>query len=108
MRLNCPFCGTRDLREFACIGGDPLPRPQADAPAAEWDAYLHLRENPAGPSRELWYHEGGCGAWLRVSRDTLTHAIAAVEPLAPPAPDAPDMPAAARKPRKRKGAGDVA
>jgi sarcosine oxidase subunit delta len=52
-----------------------LDRPAADAPAGDWHAYLHLRDNPAGPTRELWYHGGGCGAWLVVSRNTATHAV---------------------------------
>ncbi len=42
------------------------------------DAYLHLRENPAGPHAELWQHEQGCRAWLRVERDTVSHAILSV------------------------------
>ncbi len=53
-----------------------LDRPAEDSDAADWDAYLHLRDNPAGATRELWRHENGCGAWLVVERDTLTHAIA--------------------------------
>ena len=28
---------------------------------------------------ELWYHGGGCRAWLKVSRNTLTHEIFSVE-----------------------------
>jgi methylglutamate dehydrogenase subunit B len=76
MRLTCPFCGPRDRREFYHGGFAGLAeRPPADAPAAAWDAYLHLRDNPAGRSRELWQHEVGCGAWLVVERDTVTHAV---------------------------------
>ena len=40
--------------------------------------YVYLRDNPAGPHRELWYHGSGCRAWLVVTRDTRTHAILAV------------------------------
>lgn len=75
MRLPCPCCGWRDLREFTCIGAaDYLERPTADAPPEAWDEYLHLRDNPAGPARELWYHDP-CGTWLVVERDTVTHAV---------------------------------
>ena len=28
--------------------------------------YVYLRDNPAGPTRELWYHAAGCRAWLVV------------------------------------------
>lgn len=77
MRIPCPLCGPRDRREFTYMGADDfLRRPPADAAAADWDAYLHLRDNPAGATRDLWFHEAGCQAWLVVSRDTVTHAIA--------------------------------
>ena len=78
MRLDCPHCGSRDLREFSYRGAY-LQRPDPKAGEAAWDDYLHLRDNPAGPTRDLWYHEGGCGAWLVVSRNTVTHAIGKVE-----------------------------
>ena len=83
MRLTCPLCGPRDRREFTYFGAeDYLHRPAADAPPEAWDRYLHLRDNPAGPTRDLWYHEQGCASWLLVSRNTVTHEITAVEPLA--------------------------
>ena len=49
-------------------------RPAADA-AEAWDDYLHMRDNPAGVTRDLWYHEAGCGAWLVVTRNTVTHEV---------------------------------
>jgi heterotetrameric sarcosine oxidase delta subunit len=74
--LRCPMCGERDLREFSYRGSAKLlARPAAEAGAAAWHDYLHLRDNPAGPNAELWQHAGGCRAWLRVVRDTRTHAI---------------------------------
>ena len=76
MRLSCPVCGERDLREFAYRGSAKLmARPAADAGAEAWHDYLHLRENPAGPNAELWQHVSGCRAWLRVVRDTRDHAV---------------------------------
>jgi sarcosine oxidase subunit delta len=76
MRLMCPICGERDLREFGVRGSARLlARPLGDAGAAAFHDYLNLRENPDGPHAELWQHEGGCRAWLRVVRDTRTHAI---------------------------------
>ena len=84
MRLSCPLCGPRDRREFYSYGSDdylnrPHSDPQADASSGgwsdAWEDYLHLRDNPAGPTRELWYHGGGCGAWLVVMRNTATHAV---------------------------------
>jgi sarcosine oxidase subunit delta len=38
--------------------------------------YLYLRDNPAGEFEELWYHAQGCRNWLRVRRNTRSHAIA--------------------------------
>ena len=52
-----------------------LNRPAPDAGAAAWDSYLHLRDNPAGQTRDLWQHEAGCGAWIVVTRDTVSHAV---------------------------------
>lgn len=80
MRIECPICGSRDRREFYYQGAAvALDRPAPDAGDDAWDAYLHLRDNPAGETRDLWQHEGGCGAWLVVTRDTVTHAVRAVE-----------------------------
>ena len=73
MRLACPHCGERDQREFTPRGAHLPDRPDGDW-GPEWHDWLHLRDNPAGRSRELWYH-GPCGAWLVVDRDTVTHAI---------------------------------
>lgn len=56
-----------------------MARPAPDAGEAAWDDYLHLRDNPAGVVEELWQHEGGCGAWLVVKRDTRSHEILSVD-----------------------------
>ena len=55
---------------------------QAQAPLPDWDAYLHQRDNPAGMTRDLWYHEAGCAQWLVVTRNTVTHEISGVELVA--------------------------
>jgi len=76
MRLPCPICGERDVREFYYQGAAVmLDRPDPDAGEVAWDGYLHLRDNPAGDLEELWSHDAGCGAWLKVVRNTATHAI---------------------------------
>ncbi len=82
MRITCPLCGPRDRREFYYMGAeDYLTRP-ATEDATGWDNYLHLRDNPAGETVDLWYHESGCAQWLRIHRNTVTHAIGAVELVA--------------------------
>ena len=83
MRLNCPLCGPRDRREFYYSGSDAyLNRPAADAGPVAWDDMLHLRDNPAGVTKDLWYHEAGCGSWLVVTRNTVTHEILSANRIA--------------------------
>jgi heterotetrameric sarcosine oxidase delta subunit len=82
MRITCPLCGARDRREFTWQGDAvALDRPAPDAGEAAWDDYVHLRENPAGRLRDLWYHDP-CGTWAVVERDTLTHAVFGATPAA--------------------------
>jgi methylglutamate dehydrogenase subunit B len=78
MRIPCPYCDSRDHSEFTYLGDATPKRPD---PAAENAAelfydYVYLRDNPAGPIQELWYHASGCRSWLVVTRDTRTHDIA--------------------------------
>ena len=83
MRLTCPLCGPRDRREFYYYGSDAyLNRPAEGAAPEAWDAYLHLRDNPAGITKDLWYHETGCASWLVLTRNTITHEILSAELVA--------------------------
>ena len=82
MRIPCPHCGLRDRREFTYTGHETLlRRPAPDAPPQAWDDYLHNRENPCGPTRDLWYHDP-CGTWLVVDRNTATHALSGATEIA--------------------------
>jgi methylglutamate dehydrogenase subunit B len=80
MRIQCPFCGDRDLTEFAYLGDADYRRPDPDDAEAEarFVEAVYLRTNPAGPHSEWWYHAAGCRSWLRVTRDTRTHEVLAV------------------------------
>jgi sarcosine oxidase subunit delta len=78
MRIPCPHCGSRDSREFVARGDAAPTRPSGDSADAMFD-YLYLRDNPAGAFEELWYHAQGCRNWLRVARNTVTHAIAGAQ-----------------------------
>ena len=75
MRIRCPHCGERPIDEFVQLGAADPVRPAADAGIAAFVDYVYLRDNPAGPHRELFQHIGGCRALLAVTRDTRTHAI---------------------------------
>jgi sarcosine oxidase subunit delta len=81
MRICCPYCGDRDLREFVYLGDASLKRPDPNAPDAleQFTAYVYQRDNTAGAHRDFWCHSAGCHAWLVVTRNTLTHEILAVE-----------------------------
>lgn len=81
MRIPCPHCGERDVREFVYLGDATAARPSSDDPsaAARYVEFVYVRTNPAGKHREFWYHGSGCQAWLVVTRDTTTHEITAVE-----------------------------
>ncbi len=83
MRIPCPHCGLRDSREFVYLGDATITRPDPSAPdaLARFVDYVYLRDNPAGPHRELWYHGSGCQAWLTVTRDTRTHAIVSAQSM---------------------------
>jgi methylglutamate dehydrogenase subunit B len=80
MRIDCPFCGDRDLSEFTYLGDAGFRRPPSDteSSADRFCEAVYLRDNPAGPHEELWYHAAGCLSWLRVTRNTRTHEILGV------------------------------
>ncbi|MEL6236776.1 MAG: sarcosine oxidase subunit delta [Pseudomonadota bacterium] len=82
MMIPCPICGPRDIREFTPWGDVKLmarPDGMAEDAMAAFHDYLHIRDNPAGLHRELWYHEAGCRSWLVVTRNTVTHEIIGAE-----------------------------
>ncbi|MEM5461558.1 sarcosine oxidase subunit delta [Paraburkholderia phytofirmans] len=81
MRIDCPFCGSRDATEFVYQGDATCRRPDPTALDAEDRFYeaVYLRNNPAGIHAEHWYHVAGCRSWLVVKRDTRTHVTSRVE-----------------------------
>ena len=87
MLIVCTCCGPRDVSEYTYFGDATVARPPLEdgtAAAAEaWFAAVYQRRNPRGLHVEFWQHSAGCRAFLRVIRDTLTHAISAVELVGP-------------------------
>ena len=75
LRIRCPWCGERDEIEFRYRGDASVSRPAADAPLAEFNAYVYERENACGWHLEWWLHVGGCRKLLKVARHTMTHEI---------------------------------
>jgi sarcosine oxidase subunit delta len=82
MIINHPLLGPRDAAEFTYLGDAALidrPDWQNSEAVNQFHDYLHLRDNPAGEHRELWFHEHGDRSWLVVTRNTTTHEITNVE-----------------------------
>ena len=82
MLINHPHLGPRDAAEFVYLGAASLinrPDWQSENASDEFYEYLYLRDNPAGVTHELWFHEQGDRSWLVVTRNTLTHEITKVE-----------------------------
>ena len=79
--IDCPFCGSRDEREFTHGGPDFGPRPDnaGDFNDDDWVKQLIVPDNPLGSVSEWWWHERGCGSWMLVVRDTKTHEILSVQ-----------------------------
>jgi sarcosine oxidase, subunit delta len=73
--LDCPWCGPRNVSEFAHIGEvTPRPQPAAASPQA-WRTYLYVRDNPSGWTIENWFHRAGCRRYFRAERHTLTNEV---------------------------------
>jgi sarcosine oxidase subunit delta len=81
LRIPCPYCGPRGNDEFTYLGDATVRRPDLAAldVSQTFHDYVYLRDNPSGIHQELWYHSGGCHAWLVVTRNTRTHEISDVK-----------------------------
>ncbi len=73
-RLACPFCGERELEEFAF-------RKTLEDPGASDYAAVYERSNRVDDSLEYWQHVHGCRAWLRVRRNPSTGQVGDVHLL---------------------------
>ncbi|MCK7613665.1 sarcosine oxidase subunit delta [Roseibium sediminicola] len=83
IRINCPFCGTRDHSEFSYGGDGSIDYPALDATKEAWHDAVFMRDNICGVQLETWHHVHGCRMWLKIERDTLTHEIHSVRPAHP-------------------------
>lgn len=69
MILTCPHCGARPAVEFAFVIAEE---------AVAWPQTMGMltrRTNPRGASAEIWRHAAGCRGFVRITRDTFSHAI---------------------------------
>jgi sarcosine oxidase subunit delta len=72
--LTCPYCGIREVTDFA-FGGEAGRRPRERPTHRELNTYNYFRRNVAGVQREWWYHRSGCRAWFVADRDTRTNEV---------------------------------
>ena len=78
--IPCPHCGNRAQAEFSYERSADSVVPLDAAPDAAVAA-LYTRANLRGVEEEIWQHSHGCGAWLLIRRDRVSHAIEWVRPL---------------------------
>ena len=71
MRLHCPFCGARHLREFE------FHKTMPSHGTSEF-ARVYERIDSADLSIEHWQHVGGCRGWLEVRRNPSTGEVLSV------------------------------
>ena len=76
LRIDCPWCGTRDEAEFRYRGDATVRRPEPGGEAAAFFHYVYMRDNPKGWHVEWWHHVAGCRQLIQVVRHTVTHQIA--------------------------------
>jgi sarcosine oxidase subunit delta len=77
----CPFCGPRTENEFHYGGEAGNLRPEGgDVVPERWGAYLYMRDNPKGKTREVWLHMP-CGEFFVMERDSVSHQVFAMTAL---------------------------
>lgn len=82
LNIPCPHCGNRAQAEFVFERSADSVVP-LDTATESVVAALYTRTNPRGADEEIWRHTHGCGGWLLMRRDRVSHAIEWVRPLGP-------------------------
>lgn len=74
--FTCPFCGTRDEREFHFVAEAGKTRPETGEPVCpqKWASYLYHQRNEKGPVREVWMHLT-CQELFIMERDSVTMTV---------------------------------
>lgn len=79
-QIPCPHCGNRAQAEFVYERSADSVVP-LDAEPAVAVAALFTRTNLRGTEEEIWRHTHGCGSWMLIRRDRVSHAIEWVRPI---------------------------
>lgn len=80
--IPCPHCGPRAQAEFVYERTSDAVVRFEDPPEVATET-LYARDNPRGPSEEIWRHSYGCRGWMLIRRDRVSHRIEWVRPLGP-------------------------
>jgi heterotetrameric sarcosine oxidase delta subunit len=75
--MPCPWCGPRNVAEFAYRGELAVRPDVATTTPEEWRAYLFVRDNPRGWTTEQWLHRAGCHRFFVAERHTVTNEVRA-------------------------------
>ena len=77
--IECPHCGPRNEVEF--INGGEAAKQRPTNPSSlndtEWNHHIYGCSNTKGWLPEYWLHAFGCGKWIEIERNTVTHEIRA-------------------------------
>ena len=82
LKIPCPHCGDRAQAEFVYESTADSVVP-LDAAPDQAVAALFTRTNPRGMDEEIWRHTHGCGGWLLIRRDRVSHVIEWVRAIGP-------------------------
>jgi heterotetrameric sarcosine oxidase delta subunit len=87
--IRCPWCGDREISDFAYGGEAHVARPANPERLTDdgWADYVFLRTNPKGIFAERWNHQAGCRRWFNMIRNTATDEILAVYRVGERRPD---------------------
>ena len=87
--IRCPYCGERDISDFAYGGEAHVARPEKPERLADenWADYVFLRTNTKGAFAERWNHQAGCRRWFNAVRNTATDEILSTYKVGVPRPD---------------------
>lgn len=80
--FTCPFCGSRDEREFHFQGeaGKIRPDTTKEISDADWTNYLFNCENAKGVTQEVWVHTP-CQEYFIMERDSVSMDVLNVIPM---------------------------
>lgn len=89
INIECPWCGDRDIGEFAYGGEAHIARPgfREDMTDHEWAEFVFMRSNPKGILAERWVHAAGCRRWFNALRNTATDEFLAIYKVGEKRPD---------------------